>query len=55
MDTSLLVYLNNQWNRLDIYEDIPISVIIQQVDINALDTRKSPYSKQFVVPLCGSV
>jgi len=50
MDTSLLVYLNNQWNRLDIYEDIPISVIIQQVDINALDTRKSPYSKQFVVP-----
>ena len=50
MDTSLIVYLNNQWNRLDIYEDIPISVIIQQVDINALDTRKSPYSKQFVIP-----
>ena len=50
MDTSLIVYLNDQWNRLDIYEDIPISVIIQQVDINALDTRKSPYSKQFVVP-----
>ena len=50
MDTTLIVYLNDQWNRLDIYEDIPISVIIQQVDINALDTRKSPYSKQFVVP-----
>ena len=50
MDTSLLVYLNDQWNRLDIYEDIPISVVIQQVDINALDTRKSPYSKQFLIP-----
>ena len=50
MDTQLLVYLNDQWNRLDIYEDIPISVVIQSVDINALDTRKSSYSKQFVVP-----
>ena len=32
------------------YEDIPISVVIQELDINALDSRKSPYSKQFVVP-----
>lgn len=50
MDTTLLVYLNNTWKRVDIYEDIPISVVIQELDINALDTRKSPYSKQFVIP-----
>jgi hypothetical protein len=50
MDTSLLVYLDGIWKRVDIYEDIPISVMIQQLDINALDTRKSSYSKQFVVP-----
>ena len=50
MDTQLIVYLDNQWNRLDIYEDIPISVVIQELDIRSLDTRKSPYSKQFVIP-----
>ena len=50
MDTTLIVNLNNEWKQLDIYEDIPISVIIQQVDSTSLDTRKSPYSKQFVVP-----
>lgn len=50
MDTSLVVYLNNQWKRIDLYEEIPISVVIQELDIRALDSRKSPYSKQFVVP-----
>ena len=50
MDTTLLVKLNNTFQRLDIYEDIPITVIIQQVDSTSLDTRKSPYSKQFVIP-----
>jgi len=50
MDTTLLVYLKDTWKRVDIYEDIPISVVIQELDINALDTRKSPYSKQFVIP-----
>jgi hypothetical protein len=50
MDTTLLVLLDGIYKRVDLYEDIPISVIIQQADITALDTRKSPYSKQFVVP-----
>ena len=50
MDTTLIVNLNNEWKQLDIYEDIPISVVIQQVDSTALDTRKSSYSKQFVIP-----
>lgn len=50
MNTTLLVYLNDKWNRLDIYEDIPISVVIQQLDLNILDQRKSPFSRQFVIP-----
>ena len=50
MDTTLLVYLNDVWNRLDIYEDIPISIVIQEVDTTILDGRKSSYSKQFVIP-----
>lgn len=50
MDTTLLVYLNDVWNRLDIYEDIPITVVIQEVDTTILDGRKSSYSKQFVIP-----
>jgi hypothetical protein len=54
MNTSLIVYLDGIWKRVDLYEDIPISVIIQELDINALDTRKSPYSKQFVVPNTSS-
>ena len=50
MDTTLIAYLDGVWKRIDLYEDIPISVVIQELDINALDSRKSPYSKQFVVP-----
>lgn len=50
MNTTLLVLLEGEYRRVDLYEDIPISVIIQQADITALDSRKSPYSKQFVVP-----
>lgn len=50
MDTTLLVYLNDVWNRLDLYEDIPITLMIQEVDSNPLDGRKSPYSKQFLIP-----
>ena len=50
MDTSLILYLDGIWKRVDLYEDIPISVVIQELDINALDSRKSPYSKQFVIP-----
>lgn len=50
MNTQLLVLLDGEWKRLDIYEDIPISVVIQQLDLNVLDQRKSNYSKQFVIP-----
>jgi len=50
MDTELLVNLNNQWQLIDLYEGIPITVMIQEMDLTALDERKSYYSKQFVVP-----
>lgn len=50
MDTSLLLYLNNQWQSIDLYEDIPISVVIQETDITDFQGRKSPFSKQFTVP-----
>ena len=50
MDTTLIAYLNGVWKRVDLYEDIPITVMIQELDIVGLDSRKSPYSKQFVVP-----
>lgn len=50
MDTQLLVYLDNEWKRLDIYEDIPISVVIQELDIRNLEERKSPFSRTFTIP-----
>lgn len=50
MDTSLLLYLNNEWKEVDLYEDLPISVVIQETDLTDFQGRKSPYSKQFSVP-----
>ena len=50
MDTSLILYLDGVWQEVDLYEDIPITVVIQEVDIIDLQGRKSPYSKQFTVP-----
>ena len=50
MDTTLLLYLNGEWKSLDLYEDIPISLVIQETDITDFQGRKSPFSKQFTVP-----
>jgi len=50
MDTELLVYLNDKWQLVDLYENISIDVMIQELDLKILDERKSYYSKQFVVP-----
>lgn len=50
MNTQVLLFLDNQWNRLDLYEDVPISINIQEVDITDFETRKSIFSKQFVIP-----
>ena len=51
MDTTLLVLGdNNQWTELDLFEDLPINVIIQETDITDIESRRSPYSKTFQIP-----
>ena len=50
MNTSLILNLNGEWKTVDLYEDIPISVVIQETDVTDFQGRKSPYSKQFSVP-----
>jgi hypothetical protein len=50
MNTSLILKLNGQWKIVDLYEDIPISVVIEEMDVTDFQGRKSPYSKQFSVP-----
>lgn len=51
MDTTLLVLDDNlKWRELDIYEQLPINVIIQETDITDITSRRSPYSKTFGIP-----
>lgn len=50
MDTTLLVQIEGVYQRLDIYEDLPISLIIQQTDLTDLNGRRAPYAKQFTIP-----
>jgi hypothetical protein len=50
MDTQLLVNTTGEgYDRLDIFEDIPITLVIQQSDLTDLTSRRVPYSK--VIPL----
>ena len=50
MNTTLLLYLNGEWKLVDLYEELPISVVIQETDVTDFQGRKSSYSKQFSVP-----
>ena len=50
MDTQLILYIDKKWQAIDLYDDIPISIVIQETDITNFAGRKSPYSKQFVIP-----
>lgn len=51
MDTILLVQITgNSWQRLDVFEDIPITLTIQQNDIANLASRRVPYSKTIQIP-----
>lgn len=51
MDTLLLVQLTgNTWERLDCFEDIPITLTIQQNDLLNLTSRRVPYSKTITLP-----
>jgi len=51
MDTLLLVQLTgNTWQRLDAFEDIPITLTIQQNDLANLTDRRVPYSRTITLP-----
>lgn len=50
MDTTLLVNVNGEFQRLDIFEDIPITLTIQQSDLSDLTARRVPYSKVIQLP-----
>ena len=51
MNTTLLVSTDGiTFQELDIFQDLPISLVIQQTDLTDLTGRKVPYSKTIVLP-----
>lgn len=51
MDTTLLVQLSgNTWERVDLFQDVPITLTIQQNDLANLTSRRVPYSKTIQLP-----
>lgn len=51
MDTQLIVKdTEGNWKRLDMYEDLSVNVVIQETDITDISSRRSPFSKVFVLP-----
>lgn len=51
MNTTLLVAISgNTYERLDLFEDIPITLTIQQSDLTNLNGRRAPYSKTIQLP-----
>lgn len=51
MDTTLLINLSGQtYERLDLFEDIPITLTIQQSDLTNLTGRRVPYSNTIEIP-----
>lgn len=51
MNTTLLVQLTGQtWEQIDLFEDIPITLTIQQNDLTNLTARRVPYSRTIIIP-----
>jgi hypothetical protein len=50
MDTQLIVNINGTYQRLDLFQDIPITLTIQQSDLTKLTDRRVPYSKTIEIP-----
>ena len=51
MDTTLLVNISGQtYQQLDLFEDIPFTLVIQQSDLTNLTGRRAPYSKTITIP-----
>ena len=51
MDTQLLVSISgNTFERVDIFEEIPITLTIQQQDLTDITSRRVPYSRTIQIP-----
>lgn len=51
MNTTLLVQTSGQtWEQIDLFEDIPITLTIQQNDLTNLTARRVPYSRTIIIP-----
>ena len=51
MNTTLLINLSGEtYERIDIFEELPITLTLQQTDITSLDSRKVPFSKTIQIP-----
>ena len=51
MNTTLLVNISGTtYEQVDIFEDIPIQLVIQQSDLTDVTSRRTPYSKIVQVP-----
>jgi len=51
MNTTLLVQITgNTWQRVDVFEDIPITLTIEQNDLTNVTQRRAPYSNTILVP-----
>ena len=51
MNTSLLVSITgNTYDRVDLFEEIPITLTIQQQDLTNLTARRVPYSRTIQIP-----
>jgi hypothetical protein len=51
MNTTLLLNLSGEtYTRVDLFEELPITLTIQQTDLNQLDSRRVPFSKTIQVP-----
>ena len=50
MNTRLKLRYNDTWEYLELYEDLPISVVISQEDITNIGGSPFRYSKTFTIP-----
>lgn len=50
MNTRLKIRPDNQWLGLDMYDDLPLSVVISQEDVSELGSSSFRYSKTFTLP-----
>lgn len=50
METQLILKINEETRQVDLYEDIPINVVIQESDITNFQSRRASFTRTFIVP-----